>query len=74
MVDRNPISKKLSLISNDRNFSQSECTVLLENAVNEKKRKRGTACEIMHKDYVDVIKKIYGDDQQMINAAKVKFG
>ena len=73
VVDRNPIIKNLGLISNDSNFSQSEVTVLLENAVNTEKRKRGTTCEIMCKDYVDVMEKIDGNYQQMIKVAKVKF-
>ena len=57
VVGRDPISKKLGLISNDNNFSQSEVTVLLDNSVNTKKRKRGTACEIMHNYHVDVMEK-----------------
>ena len=54
VVGRDPISKKLGLISNESYFSLSEGTVTLENAVNTKKRKRGTTHGIMHKDYVDV--------------------
>ena len=60
VVDKTHINKKLYVISNNDGLSQNKGTILLDNAVNSKKRKVDNVHEIMCKDYVDTMEKWIG--------------
>ena len=73
VVDRNPISAKLGNESDAELSFNVESTLSLTIDTPLNKRKGSTACDVVHKDYVDVMEKIDGNYQQMIKVAKVKF-
>ena len=73
VVDRNPISAKLGNNCDAESLFAVESTLSLTNDTPSNKRKGSTACDIMHKDYVDVMEKIECNDPEMTQVAKDKF-